>query len=162
MILKDIILIGIGPFKRAMLDFRLSKEELSNSIDSKITILTGLNGTGKTIIIDAIRSLFLKEIERQIVNYALEKGTQGNECLIRGVVNFYGYNHLIDIHYPKTKIPTIEFMGNKYFHYDFFNENFKEKKWVLDYWSSTPASNGFKIANLEAINPDSILHILII
>ena len=54
---------NIGPFKSAACTFRDEDDEGGN-----VTIITGLNGTGKSVIIDAIRSLLLgpysTEIER--------------------------------------------------------------------------------------------------
>lgn len=66
--LKTLILHNIGPFKEAQLEFISSKEELD---EPPVIFLTGENGTGKSIIIDAIRSLLKGRfscVEREITS----------------------------------------------------------------------------------------------
>lgn len=52
--LHNLHLKNIGPFLNDSIEF----ETFENS-KSQVTILTGENGTGKTIIIDAIRKMFM-------------------------------------------------------------------------------------------------------
>ena len=85
---------NIGPFKSAACTFRDEDDEGGN-----VTIITGLNGTGKSVIIDAIRSLLLgpysTEIERNIIQ-------DKNDFLIKASVN-YGQK-------------TFELIGNQLYH----------------------------------------------
>lgn len=65
--IKYLYLKNIGPFKEARIDFYADNQ---NASDSSVTIITGENGTGKTIVLDAIRAVLLGEhgsIERNIV-----------------------------------------------------------------------------------------------
>lgn len=58
MILKELYLENIGPFKQAKLEFPTEKDSEGRL---PVTIITGENGTGKTMILDAIRALLLGE-----------------------------------------------------------------------------------------------------
>lgn len=65
--IKKLILKNIGPFDNAEINFEDGNETSTNPV----TILTGENGTGKSIILDAIRALLLGEnsaIERRLFN----------------------------------------------------------------------------------------------
>ena len=55
--INSLQLHNIGPFIDAKIDF------IENNQKPPITIITGENGTGKTIILDTIRKMFLKDYE---------------------------------------------------------------------------------------------------
>jgi DNA repair exonuclease SbcCD ATPase subunit len=52
--LFDLQLKNVGPFKKASVTFIDAKNDQKRP---PVTIITGENGTGKTIILDAIRSV---------------------------------------------------------------------------------------------------------
>ncbi len=68
--IKKLYLKNIGPFNEATLDFnpntniasQIPRPEWKTRIsdEPKVTIITGENGTGKTIILDAIRGILLE------------------------------------------------------------------------------------------------------
>src|SRR6186713_839065 len=138
---------NIGPFKSAACTFRDEDDEGGN-----VTIITGLNGTGKSVIIDAIRSLLLgpysTEIERNIIQ-------DKNDFLIKASVN-YGQK-------------TFELIGNQLYHdrgiqtndIDLYHHIYSElkftSKWILDYWSSRINRDSYKIESIKAINPKTYL-----
>ena len=66
--IHNLTLKNIGPFKEAHLEF-IGPDD--NTEKPPVVIITGENGTGKTIVIDAIRALFyglLKPLERDITS----------------------------------------------------------------------------------------------
>ena len=65
MYLKELKIKNIGPFLEGKVDF--AWENISD-VTNPVTIITGMNGTGKSIIIDAIRAaLSGQPLERNIV-----------------------------------------------------------------------------------------------
>lgn len=66
MIIETLKIRNIGPFKEANLEFATSIDKVSE--DLPITIITGVNGAGKSIIIDSIRAILSgQRLERNIV-----------------------------------------------------------------------------------------------
>ena len=65
--IKNLKLKNIGPFREAELDF---PQERDANGKIPVTIITGENGTGKSVIIDAIRLMFYSDakIGREIVS----------------------------------------------------------------------------------------------
>ena len=142
---------NIGPFKEASLDFR---DEEGNY---PMIIFTGENGTGKTIVIDAIRAMFLGsygKIERNIVrnntssfgvnmNFTLNKNEYEKTCneLKNGKFNidFSSISNAVTIGI-KDKLPE----GTKY-------------DWMLDYWTSKLATDNFDVRNLVFPEPNKYL-----
>ena len=57
---------NIGPFQEAFLDF---ETEFNKETVEPVTIITGINGAGKSILIDAIRAVFggMSILERDII-----------------------------------------------------------------------------------------------
>ena len=66
--LRTLHIRNIGPFKEASLDFLSDSVEKAEQTQP-VTIITGMNGAGKSIVIDAIRAAFSggKILERNIV-----------------------------------------------------------------------------------------------
>ena len=64
--IKDLTLKNVGPFKEMHLDFPCTPNA---SGKLPVTLITGENGTGKSIIIDSLRMLFkgVWGIERNII-----------------------------------------------------------------------------------------------
>ena len=65
--LLNLDLKNIGPFKEGHIDFI---DDVNKDEAAPVTIITGENGAGKTIILDAIRALFygpLQKVERNII-----------------------------------------------------------------------------------------------
>lgn len=131
---------NIGPFKDAHLEF-LTDADTTGSV----TLITGENGTGKSIILDAIRGMFGERycyrLERNIVRVG---------------------------HEPRIEI-SLKVEGQSL---DFFSKEFKDNNgliipsnhklwevvdqikngvypnWVVDFWRSSLATDSFNIQNL--------------
>ena len=64
--IRELNIKNIGPFKEATLEF--PTEVNTETGEEPVTIITGVNGAGKSIIIDAIRAAFCwSPLERNIV-----------------------------------------------------------------------------------------------
>ena len=131
---------NIGPFKTGDVDFAIQESESH----IPVTIITGLNGSGKSIIIDAIRVILQpKSLERNIVadpddfeiglNYTLH----GRNASVH--INKLFNGHIESIHDLER----------------FFEYNAKlsgNPDWVVDYWTSRIPTDPFKIQTISAID----------
>lgn len=135
---------NIGPFREACLDFASDFEE-----SIPVTIITGMNGAGKSIIIDAIRAAFCggEVLERNIIagssNFIIE-------------MEFEDYNN-------KHKVSSSHLNGSMQIRYavDYsireplmfgYNKSAKIHPWVIDYWSSKAPIDSFSIKNITNIS----------
>ena len=142
---------NIGPFKEAIVDFATKVN--AETGEQPITIITGVNGAGKSIVIDTIRAILsAQELERNIV--ADEK-------------NFYA---CIDAEYNAEGMKRLEVSELDRGHFSFtdylnLNECFqygyrkpgKVHNWVVDYWSSKLPTDSFQIKNMISIEHDKVL-----
>ena len=135
--IKNLTLKNIGPFREAYLEF---PQEHDANGKLPVTIITGENGTGKSVIIDAIRLLLNSEskIGRNIVSNP----------------NDFKMKMELDEQY----ITTSKFDGKKILTnskiWKFFTNNSKERKypnWIVDYWNSNLSTDSFQIDNLSSI-----------
>ncbi len=140
--IKNLKLKNVGPFREAELDF---PQERDANGKLPVTIITGENGTGKSVIIDAIRLLLNHNLRigRDIV-------PNHNDFRMEMTVEDNGDKTLIAV---KNKDAIIE--KNRTY-YSIFNnsviDGFKFASWVIDYWNSNLGSDSFKINNLSSID----------
>ncbi|MBR2887218.1 MAG: AAA family ATPase, partial [Bacteroidales bacterium] len=131
-------------FREAELDFPQERD-----VNGKIpvTIITGENGTGKSVIIDAIRLLF-KSMDR---NNAIGRDIVSNhndfqmEMMIKTEV--YKIISAIDDN-GKIREKSLTFLPL----FDSAYNGIKYYSWVIDYWNSNLGSDSFKINNLSSID----------
>lgn len=151
--LLDLHLKNIGPF----LDDTIEFATFENS-KKQVTILTGENGTGKTIILDAIRKMLLglsdwfnivkREIHRE---------------------NNFKIDLNIEINFEKVKLESsnstkdgLEIFNNRN-HYNKISSLFTETKmsnnnlWIVNYWTSQNDNQPFHISSLDFIKPEEYL-----
>lgn len=132
--IKNLKLKNVGPFREAELDF---PQERDANGKIPVTIITGENGTGKSVIIDAIRLLFYSEakIGRDIVSNKDDFQIEMN------VIN--------------NGVSTLDYGNNIYFDIlkgDVINEHFEFANWIIDYWNSNLGNDGFWINNISTID----------
>ena len=140
--IHNLTLKNIGPFKDAYLEFIGANDNIEKP---PVIIITGENGTGKTIALDAIRALFygyLKNIERDI--------TSSDNFLIEiNISLFQQFNLEIS---GKTKNSQDRISTNNS---DFSNlftgvaSKYKDN-FVINYWTSKLSNDKFEIKNIEA------------
>ncbi len=146
--LLNLELKNIGPFIEGNINF-ISKEDSVQK--PPVTIITGENGTGKTIIIDAIRGLLLAGVHHSGRN------------IIRNNSDF-----LISIKFAddnKTEfLSSSKLASNNMFQLN--SHRFKDRfwgdqpdatwNWVIDYWTSKLSTDSFGVKNLVAPIPENI------
>lgn len=148
--LHNLILENIGPIKKAELEFISDASQLEFP---PVICITGENGTGKSIILDAIRGLFkgrFSQVERDI--------TSSNRFLIKTKLEinnskvFFSSNSK----YPRGhELDTNNIEINKMFHSQ-FEPHFK-KNFIFDYWTSKLSNDNFRINSITSVDAKKYL-----
>lgn len=140
---------NIGPFKEAVIEFATEYNEVTG--EQPVTIITGMNGAGKSIVIDAIRAaLSGHQLERDIVadiNYfSIEMNVilNGNTQWLSTSTLQNGYIQGVDYNIRRPLVIGYDVPG-------------PVNNWVIDYWSSKSPSDSFKIANMTTIQHEKAL-----
>jgi predicted ATP-binding protein involved in virulence len=146
--LLNLELKNIGPFIEGNINF-ISEED--NIQKPPVTIITGENGTGKTIVLDAIRGLLLAtyQLERHIIRndndfsvslkYAIDNKTEHLSCSELTQKNQFQLN--------SDKFRN-RFLANQ--------EPDATWNWVVDYWTSKLSTDSFEVKNLVAPIPENL------
>lgn len=148
--IKNLKIKNIGPFIDEQIEF-ISDKELTQ--DSPITIITGENGTGKSIILDSIRTLFMgtfMNTERDI--------TSSQEFSISSqiVINKTQTLELITRKIGEGgKFQTNNLEFNKIFHGQF--EVKYKKDFIFEYWTSKLSSDNFNINSIQTLKTGTYL-----
>ncbi|MEK6476256.1 AAA family ATPase [Catalinimonas sp. 4WD22] len=137
---------NIGPFREGHIEFITENDKQEKP---PVTIITGENGTGKTIILDAIRGLLFGisgRLEREIINDKQNFEVKISIPQIGEVKSTNTYSH--DPNRFETSIPS-------------FNKKFgnadNQGEWVVDYWTSKLATDSFDLQSLTAPKPENHL-----
>jgi predicted ATP-binding protein involved in virulence len=149
--IKNLSLKNIGPFLEANLDFVIDDNQ-----KPPVIIITGENGTGKTIVLDAIRSLLLGyqgEIQRNIIR---------NKDFFRIKANIVYNNKIYDLESKESfnKGFKVEKSGS---HFSDLANVFTFPKealgnvWITNYWTSKSDNSDYKLANLVSLEPENYL-----
>jgi predicted ATP-binding protein involved in virulence len=148
--IHNLNLLNIGPFKKAHLEFI----GMGDSFEKPpVIIITGENGTGKTIIIDAIRALFYgytNKLERDI--------TASSDFAIHSVISLSNQLTLSVSATNKTKSGALQTNNNQL--NNFFSSIVETKfknNFVLNYWTSKLSNDKFEIKNIEAPKTEDFL-----
>lgn len=146
--LIDLHLKNIGPF----FDDRIEFATFENS-KKQVTILTGENGTGKTIVLDAIRGLLMGGY-----NYITKrKITSNDNFLLSTNIIYNNVNVFIESkshnEYYKSGFNTSTHIGQM------FTDNTKSKNniFIINYWTSQNDNQPFNIASLDFLKPEEYL-----
>lgn len=145
--IKELHLTNIGPFNDAHLEFAADDKP-------RVTIITGENGTGKTIVLDAIRQLFgvyFMRAERKIY-----RSLDPNISSVKMLAEFTDANDQITsqefrnlgmdaTHHDFTIEPSNSQDDLMHFPYRIQNGSMGSVKWVVDYWRTGLASDPFTI-----------------
>ena len=134
---------NIGPFVKGHIDFTPDEE---NTEKPSVTIITGENGTGKTIVLDAIRGVLGAPIGRNIA--------RSDVFSVLLNFNWHGVRNLSSNQITRSKDGYSLFVDRQNL---YKNISDKVKPWLLDYWSSNIASDSFEIKNLSVPDPYAYL-----
>lgn len=148
--IKNLHIKNIGPFKEAVIEFATECNEAT--AEQPVTIITGMNGAGKSIVIDAIRAaLSGQQLERDIVadtnNFSIEMDVILNEITTHLSTSTLEYGHIQTADYTNIGQPLV-------YGYDVPGP---VNNWVIDYWSSKSPSDSFKINNMTNIPHEKAL-----
>lgn len=149
--IKNLRLKNIGPFKDAYIEFISEDFELDYP---PIICITGENGTGKSIIIDSIRSILhgrFGGVERDI--------TSSKEFVIDCTFHinnkFINLNSSAKYQSNNNSLNTNEMDINRLFHSN-LQSNLK-KDFIFDYWTSKLSNDNFDINSITALQVDEYL-----
>lgn len=145
--IKELHLTNIGPFNDAHLEFAADDAP-------RVTIITGENGTGKTIVLDAIRQLFGVHFMRSdrkiyrspdpIISSArmLAEFTDADDQKKSEEFRNFG----VDTTFHDFSIEPSDSQDDlMHFPWRIQNGSMKAVKWVVDYWRTGLASDSFSI-----------------
>ncbi len=141
---------NIGPFKEATLEFPTQKNEETG--EEPVTIITGRNGAGKSIIIDAIRAALCgTEIERNIV-------ANNDDFKIEMSLNYDGtFRSLATDSFLDGHIKFLDWFNISVFFHQGYKLPGKVYDWVVDYWSSKLPTDSFKLQTMSGIKNEKVL-----
>ncbi|MBD3905804.1 AAA family ATPase [Chryseobacterium sp. Ch-15] len=150
--LLDLYLKNIGPF----LDDTVEFATFENS-KKQVTILTGENGTGKTIILDTIRGLLLGDKARNSLKRKISRNDDFSTQLSLSVKNQTTkiYAKKFNAHFPvslETESSNLNVASIFY-----FPTKSKGNIWIANYWTSQNDNESFNIASLDFLKPDQYL-----
>jgi len=146
--IKNLKIVNIGPFKNANLDFT----DEDSKTPYPVIIITGENGTGKSIIIDAIRGLLMgrfRQVERNIIS--------SDNFLVESIISLDDKNVYLKSSqkYENIKLDTNDMYFNQLFLSQF--ETKYKRNFIFEYWTSKLSNDDFKIQNLEVLDPKNYL-----
>lgn len=145
--LYSLTLENIGPFDRTQVEFQEEGDPRPS-----VTLLTGRNGTGKTIVLDAIRALFgpyfgkmEREITRRSGAFAIElrhsfERTRGSEAA----------THRITKRHPDWSFEPQS--GHLFQLVEVVRSGGTPAPWVVDFWRSQIANDSYRISSLSAVD----------
>lgn len=148
--IENLHIKNIGPFKEAVIEFATEYNEATG--EQPVTIITGMNGAGKSIVIDAIRAaLSGQELERDIVadtnDFSIEM-----DVVLNGSTTHLSTSTLQNGHIRGVDNANI----GRALTYGYSIPG-PVNHWVIDYWSSKSPSDSFKIANMTNIQHEKAL-----
>lgn len=151
MIIEKLHIRNVGPFKDANIDFATSFD--NDNGEQPITIITGVNGAGKSIVIDSIRAILSgQKLERNIIaddkDFCVEIDVKYDGKMVK---------HLKANRLENGHLNYVDFGNlNKFFIFGYELPGFVHS-WVADYWSSKLPSDTFTIKNMVSIEHKMVL-----
>ena len=157
--INSLSLKNIGPFINAEIDFT------NNSNKNPVTIITGENGTGKSIIIDAIRAILSgyqgfrsRDIIRDnsksfSISANLEYNNEKNILSTneKAKPSILDKNKIcFNVHDKINKTSELSNILT-------FEKNAKGNLWILNYWTSKTDNQPFNIGTLQFLKPEEYL-----
>ena len=142
---------NIGPFKEAGVEFATAADLASG--EQPITIITGMNGAGKSIVIDSIRAILSCQVlERNIV------ADDKNFCVdVSLEYDGTGLKHLSASKFQNGHFQYADYQNlHRLFKYGYSMPE-KVYGWVADYWSSKLPTDPFQIKNMVSIEHSKVL-----
>jgi len=149
MIIKKLKIKGIGPFEYEELEFISNNEQLKKP---PVIIITGENGTGKSIILDSIRLLFMgvfDTVERNIISskdFLIESDILLNDAKINLKSTTINNDNFIQTNLIEVNKLFVSSLETKY-----------KKNFIFEYWTSKLSNDNFNIKSIEALSTKNYL-----
>ncbi|MFP4505361.1 MAG: AAA family ATPase [Cyclobacteriaceae bacterium] len=141
---------NIGPFREGHIEFISENDSLDHP---PVTIITGENGTGKTIVLDAIRGVFAgphmsleRDITSNLSGFEIKLRISEENLNVREVISHNFHEN------GKNQLMT----SDQSLNFNFTSKN-ANGKWVVDYWTSKLATDSFDIQGLVVPNVENYL-----
>jgi predicted ATP-binding protein involved in virulence len=173
--IKSLSLRSIGPFIEADMEFFDDSDE-----KPPVVLVTGENGTGKSIILDAIRGMFgvdYCKLERDIRSIKNKTSAQNksvfdhNQQRFSLISDFNQCSHDERFVLRNEIVPTERFFTKKgtigmpidriQYLLPAIPENVQKDgecpNWIVDFWASTQASGSYKVDTLKSPNHKNFL-----
>ncbi|ATA94145.1 hypothetical protein CGC54_07285 [Capnocytophaga canimorsus] len=149
--LHKLYLKNIGPFLEGEIEF------------DQVTILTGENGTGKTVVLDAIRKMLsgsgnyrilhkMRNIRREDT-FKIELSLSLNNELFKIETGRIDNNYSFESFEIKKSGSQYYYLGNVFID----KTDSKGNLWVANYWTSQNDHENFHISGLDFIKPENYL-----
>ena len=141
---------NIGPFKEAELEF--ANDFNTENGAQPVTIITGVNGAGKSIVIDAIRAALTgQKLERHIV-------ADDSDFQIKMEIDYDGTNRWVSTSKIEngTIIEAVDFSTLARFLRFGYKIPGLVYDWVIDYWSANSPTDEFKIQSMTNIQHEKV------
>lgn len=147
--IQNLHLKNIGPFKEATLEF--STDYVPAEEKQPVAIITGVNGAGKSIVIDAIRAaLSGSSLERNIVadenNFVIEMDVKDDGKVRHLSTSTMEDGHIRDADWKIARPLQLGYRDMNHVY-----------PWVVDYWSAQSPTDLFKINNMTNIRHEDVL-----
>lgn len=149
--LESLYIKNVGPFKEESIRFA-TLENIQNG-EQPVTIITGVNGAGKSIVVDAIRAILSAQVlERNIVS------NEKDFCIkVEAEYDGKGMKDLTVTQLDHGHLKYSDFSNlNRFFSYGYDLPG-DVYCWVADYWSSRLPSDSFQITNMVSIDHKNVL-----
>ena len=145
--ITNLTLNNIGPFRDANLNFKNDNGQVR-----PVSIITGENGSGKSIILDAIRTLFYGPYHR------IGRNIISNRDKFLISANIRAGNKEFDLRTLESRNDAIQ-TNNPNFNVLFYEDAYRTEivDWVCTYWNSTISNDPFNIAGIVAPHPEQYL-----
>ncbi len=147
--IKSLSLRSIGPFIEADMEFFDDSDE-----KPPVVLITGENGTGKSIILDAIRGMFGESYCRlkRNISRKIPKGTYITIYIEwMGKINEFSSNQILD---DRFEIPNKYWRNSDIPLWRTPEEviNGKYPDFIVDFWASTQTTGSYQIDTLKSPN----------
>ncbi len=158
--IKNLHIKNIGPFKEGRMEFATEYDQEKE--EQPITIITGMNGAGKSIIIDAIRAaLSGQALERNIVadekNFAIEMDVVYNGKTEHLATSTMEHEILATSNREHRHIKCCNYTNIAKFLRSGYESADEVHDWIIDYWSSKSPADTFNIKNMTNIKHSDVL-----